>query len=220
MMKLKLLCLSLALILGLCLDAQARTTRDLVFEDDDEPQQQQQASGEASDAQTVAIKTTVVLNRDGQTSTVAPSHEFKSGDKVKLVFTPNTDGYVYWLAKGTSGNYSMLYPSPKAGSDNSVKRNQEYTVPAKGAFKFDSTPGNEELLCILSTERMPDLDQAAAEAFKNAGQEVAKMEESNTKKRATRDLVFEDDEEEDVSTKTQQAPKGEPFVASFVLKHN
>ena len=215
-MKKGLLCLSLALLLAWGGDAfAARTTRDLVFEDDEATEQ-----NDSSDTQTIGVKATVALERDGQASTVSPSHEFKSGDKVKLVFTPSTDGYVYWLAKGSSGNYSMLYPNAKAGMDNSVKRNTEYTVPVKGSFRFDDTPGTEELLCILSTEKLEDLDKAAAEQFANAGKEVAQLEEKQTQKRATRDLVFEEDEEEDVQTKTQQAPKGEPFVTSFVLKHN
>lgn len=217
-MKNGLISLSLALLLAWGGDAfAARTTRDLVFEDDETPSASENA---ASGSQTIGVKATVVLERAGQTSTVTPTHEFKSGDKVKLVFTPNTDGYVYWLAKGTSGNYSMLYPNPKSGMDNSVKRNTEYTVPAKGAFRFDDTPGNEELLCILSTEKLDDLDKAASEQFANAGQQVAELEKAQTQKRTTRDLVFEEEEDEDVQTKTQQAPKGEPFVAPFVLKHN
>lgn len=217
-MKKGLLCLSLALLLAWGGDAFARTTRDLVFEDEEEAPTS--ATNEAANTETIGVKATVVLERDGQKSTVTPTHEFKSGDKVKLVFTPNTDGYVYWLAKGTSGKYAMLYPNAKAGMDNSVKRNTEYTVPAKGSFRFDDTPGNEELLCILSTEKLEDLDKAAAEQFANADKQVAQLEEDQGKKRATRDLVFEEDEEEDVQTKTQTAPKGEPFVAPFVLKHN
>lgn len=215
-MKKSFLCLALALLLGLAFDAEARTTRDLVFEDDDETQTTAQ---EQAGQQTVAVKTTVLLDRGGQKNTVTPSHDFKSGDKVKLVFTPNRDGYVYWLAKGSSGNYSMLFPNEKSGMDNSVKRNEEYTVPMRGGFKFDDNPGSEELLCILSTERLADLDKAASEAFQNPDA-VAKLEQKNSQKRTTRDLVFEDDDEEDVNTQSQTAAKGEPFVGHYVLKHN
>ena len=52
----------------------ARTTRDLVF-DDEEPAQTQ--AMESSGKQTTALKTTMLLKRDGTTSTVLPSHEFK-----------------------------------------------------------------------------------------------------------------------------------------------
>ena len=177
----------------------ARTTRDLVF-DDEEPAQTQ--AMESSGKQTTA---------------------FKSGDSVKLVFTPNIDGYVYWLAKGSSGNYSVLFPS-KANMDNAVQRNQEYTIPPKGTFRFDDTPGDEELLCILSAEKLPDMDKAIAEADAaqinvQSSTQLAKLEEKNTPKRTTRDLVFDDEDEGDVNTKQQVAPKGEPFVAHYVLTH-
>lgn len=282
-MKKQILCASLAILLAWGGDAfAARTTRDLVFEDDEAEQQQTQpASGEVSGMQSIGVKTTVLLERGGQTSTVAPSHDFVSGDKVKLVFTPSIDGYVYWLSKGSSGKYAILYPNARAGMDNQVKRNVEYTVPAKGAFRFDTTAGKEELLCILSTERLTDLDNAVQEQFKkptptasreqiNAAEpkqnqeqvkeqtstaepkqaqeqvsdtssqvasreeksarpqhtnfeiKIASLEKQHTakRKRKTRDLVFEEEEEGDVSTKTQEAPKGEPFVAHYILNHN
>lgn len=198
----------------------ARTTRDLVFEDE-EPEQTQAL--ESSGKQATALKTTMLLKRDGVTNTVLPTHEFQSGDSVKLVFTPNIDGYVYWLAKGSSGAYSVLFPS-KADTDNAIKRNQEYTIPRKGVFRFDDTPGKEELLCILSAERLPDMDKAIAEAdaaqiSAQSSTQLAKLEEKNTAKRTTRDLVFEDEDEGDVNTKQQVAPKGEPFVAHYVLTH-
>ena len=144
-MKKLLLCASITAAL-IALSANSYSaTRDLVFEDEE-------TTAETTDpnVDVIGVKTTVLLERDGMQSNVAPSSEFKSGDKVKLVFTPNIDGYVYWLAKGSSGPYAMLYPNAKAGMNNEVKRNEEYTVPAKGAFRFDNTPGNEELLCILS----------------------------------------------------------------------
>ena len=222
-MKTGILSLSLAVILVWSGTVFSRTTRDLVFEDEEPAAEQQAPSAageEISGKQSIAVKTTVVLERDGKTSTVLPSHEFKSGDKVKLVFTPSVDGYVYWMAKGSSGQYQVLFPSDKAGTDNQVKRNQEYTVPMKGSFRFDDTPGSEELLCILSTERLTDLDSAVAEQFKSATAQVAALEEKHQAKRTTRDLVFEEEESEDVSTKKQEAAKGEPFVASYTLKHN
>ena len=51
------------------------------------------------------------------------------------------------------------------------------------------------------------------------GPNQIKLEEKNTAKRTTRDLVFDDEDEGDVNTKQQVAPKGEPFVAHYVLTH-
>lgn len=192
----------------------ARATRDLVFED--EAPSAEQASGEA---RSLAVKTTLLLVRDGVTSSVPPSHVFKSGDKVKLVFTTSTDGYVYWLSKGSSGTYALLYPTAHAGMDNHVKRNVEYSVPVKGMFRFDDTPGKEELLCILSPTPLEDLDKAVAENFENAAAAVASLEARHQAQRVARDLVFEEEESESVNTRKQEARDGEPFVAHYELVH-
>ena len=209
--------------------AAERTTRDLVFEDDatakdtsgKDPSEKKDQTDGAAAAQSIGVKTTVLLTRGGATSTVLPSHGFKSGDSVKLVFTPSVDGYVYWMAKGSSGNYTMLFPSAKSGTDNKVERNKEYTVPAKGAFRFDDKPGKEELLCILSDKQLPDLEKAmgTSDTYKSGSDKVAEMAKSNAEKRTTRDLVFEDEDSGDVNTKQQTAPKGEPFVAHYTLTH-
>jgi hypothetical protein len=204
----------------------ARKTRDLVFEDEESDPGQVAKDANIKNAKVVAVKTTIELTRDGQTSTVLPNHVFKSGDKVRVLFSTNIDGFVYWMSKGTSGNYMVLFPSPKTGMDNAVKKNTEYTVPTKGAFRFDDKPGKEELLCVVSAQRLPDLDKAIAEASGSAGgdvkdssKQIAAVEDKNTSKRKTRDLVFEEEDEEDVNTKSQVATAGEPFVAYYELVH-
>lgn len=210
----------LAAMVLFSMDAEAqRTTRDLVFDDSEGA-----AATPDSDTQTLAVKSTIVLVRDGQSSTVTPAHEFKSGDSIKIAFTPNVDGYVYWLTKGSSGKHSLLFPSPKSGAEHAVKRNQEYTVPVKGAFKFDNQAGSEELLCILSPEKLPDLEKLVAEAMagkvsESTDKAVALLDQGNASKRTTRDLVFEDEDDNDVNTKSQQAAKGTPFVTHYVLTH-
>lgn len=219
LMGLMSLCMTLCLVLNA---EAARQTRDLVFEDEEETPAAEETQIE--NPQVVAVKATIELNRNGEVSTVSPSHEFQSGDKVKLLYTPNIDGYAYWLAKGSSGNITVLFPSVQAGADNTVTRNTEYTIPVKGSFKFDNNPGQEELLCIISPVRIPELDKIIEETSKGQipaekAQAVAEVENKNTSKRATRDLVFEDEDEEDVNTKTQVAPQGEPFVAHYILTH-
>lgn len=190
--------------------------RDLVFEDDTE---EVTAPSDPAANETIAVKTTVQLTRDGQTSNVLPDAEFKSGDRVKLLFTSNVDGYVYWLAKGTSGQYTVLFPNAQAGMSNEIQRNQEYTVPAKGSFRFDDTPGNEELLCIVSTSRLPEIEQAAGTNFSDPTVLLEATSAQEERKSSNRDLVFEDEDEGAVNTVAQETPKGEPFVAFYTLKH-
>jgi Sec-independent protein translocase protein TatA len=225
-----LIFLFLASFAVLALDGPSQAaTRDLVFEDDDEEDTSAADAAKSSGIENpsvISFKTTLDLTTpDGKTDSVPTSHEFKTGDKVKLRYTTNTDGYVYWMAKMSSGQYSILFPSPSAGSDNFVKKNANNVVPVKGAFRFDDTPGTETLLVVFSPEKIPELDEAVAEAAKNSGKvvdsaaDLASLESSNESKRTTRDLVFEEEDDEEVSVKTQAATAGEPFVAVYELVH-
>ena len=219
---------TVALILAMAAPAfAARKTRDLVFEEDDEAEVTAKAQeANIENPQAITVKTTLDLTRDGETTSVSPTYEFQSGDRVKLRYSTNSDGYVYWMAKMSSGKYTMLFPSEQTGTDNFITKNSEYTVPVKGSFRFDDTPGTEHLLMVFSPDRIPEMEQAVAEAAGNKGQvqdnnavQVAAVEEQSTNKRKTRDLVFEEEEEEEILTKSQVAPKGEPFVASYELFH-
>jgi hypothetical protein len=156
---------------------------------------------------------------------VGSDHQFQSGEKIKLRYTVNSDGYAYWLAKMSSGKYQVLFPSQEAGTDNFVRKNENQSVPVRGHFRFDETPGTEQLLLVFATEKIPDLEKAVAEAAANDGvvaenmAQVAALEEK-PQRTTTRDLVFEDEEEEDVTTKTQAGAAGQPFVALYNLNHN
>ncbi len=189
-------------------------TRDLVFEDD-----------ESEDENVTSVKATVELTRNGSTSNVLPSDKFQSGDKVKLVFTTNHDGHIYWLAKGTSGNYQVLYPSPKAGMDNTIKANTEYKFPTKGSWKFDDNKGTETVLCVIAKNNISDLDKAVELTQNNnasaASGIVKQIVNGHEKKRTsgTRDLVFDEEDDETVNTKTQTTNGEEPFVAVYELYH-
>ncbi|MEW6266036.1 MAG: DUF4384 domain-containing protein [Thermodesulfobacteriota bacterium] len=200
--------------------AQKRQTRDLVFEDEDTKGAQKPA--EKDKQAVVKVKATVLLDRGGEVKQVLPSHEFKSGDKVKIVYTTNIDCYVYWLSQGSSGDHYMLFPNEKVGMDNWVKKNMENLVPVKGTFKFDEKKGVEKILLVMAPEKIPELDEAAKVAAIKGGT-VKKIEEKQDSGRKTRDLVFEDEENKDTGVSTQsQVSKDikQPFVVAFELKHN
>lgn len=205
-----------------------RRTRDLVFEDDaagdEAPPTVEGATSDSVSGETIAMKATVERTRDGQLTTVLPSDRFQSGDKVRLIFSPSRDGYVYWLAKGTTGQYQVLFPGEKTGADNKVVKNQEYTIPVKGNWRFDDNKGTETIVCILSPNRLTDLDEAVKLSDEKKGEEatkiIAKRVDGHETKRTTRDLVFEEEDEGDVNTKSQETADGEPFVAIYELEHN
>jgi hypothetical protein len=196
-----------------------RQTRDLVFE---EEETQEPAAGTESDKQAVVkVKATVLLTRDGNTEQVLPSHEFKSGDRIKLVYTTNIDCYVYWLSEGSTGDHYMLFPNQKVGMENWVKKNEEKMIPIKGQFKFDENPGTEKILLVMAPEKIPELEEAAKVAAVKGGT-VKDLQEKQESGRKTRDLVFEEEEntESGVSTQSQVSTDiKQPFVVAFELQH-
>ena len=205
------------------------TSRDLVFEDEASGATAPTGQGETDQTQSVTgVKVTLELDRDGKISTVLPSYEFKSGDRVKILYSTNIDCYVYWMSEGTSGDYFMLFPNPKAGMDNWVKKNEAYTIPVKGTFRFDEPKGVEKLLLVMSPQKLPELEEAAQEASVKGGKiqdssvSVASVREDQESKRKNRDLVFEEeaDESSGVVTKTQVSQDiDQPFVVNIDLIH-
>lgn len=86
------------------------------------------------------------------------SATFRAGDKVRLSFESNVDGYLYVVQQGSSGRWSVLFPSPEInGGRNSVKKAEEYKVPDDGWFEFDENAGVENLFIYFSREPMPSL---------------------------------------------------------------
>ena len=198
-----------------------RSSRDLVFEED-ETEQAPDQSADTGEGIVAAVKAAVELTRDGQTDLVLPSFEFQSGDKIKLVYMTNVDCYVYWLSQGSSGDHYMLFPNEKVGMDNWVTKNTEYKIPVKGSFKFDENKGVEKILMVMAHEKIPELEEAAKTASIKGGK-VKEIQDDQESKRQSRDLVFEEEEDEDtgVSTRSQKSNDiSEPFVVDFVLVHN
>src|ERR1700722_20673802 len=73
-----------------------------------------------------ARKIKIVLERFQNSSWTAvdPGLVFEQGDRVRFRVTTNFDGYLYVVNYGTSGNYSVLFPSADAGSDNKISNGQ------------------------------------------------------------------------------------------------
>ena len=217
-------------------DAGERSTRDLVFEDEDTPTPPDAgATAPAPDEQVVSVKTLVKLKRGDVEELVSPNYEFKSGDKLKLVYTTNIDCYVYWLSEGSSGDVYVLFPNPndeRIGGDNWVKKNEEHAIPVseKGFFTIKhQNPGQQEsekILLILSPEKVPELEEAAKVAGIKGGkmpsEALANLQQDQDGKRQSRDLVFEEEENQDTGVLTQsQVSKdiNQPFVVAFELVH-
>ena len=130
----------------------------------------------------------------GEGFEVDPDTVFRSGDRIRLGFEPNIDGFLYVIQEGTSGRWSMLFPHPRIQSGrNDVARFREVAIPPAGWFRFDDTPGTERILVYLSREKvtaLPGADGPVVRVESVTRPTLADL----TRTIRPRDLVFETDE--------------------------
>lgn len=90
---------------------------------------------------------------------VSPKTAFRSGDGVLLSVQSNSNGYLYLVHQGTSGNWDLMYPTPgsKEGA-NRVEPGRDYLLPPKGLMRFSGDPGVEKLFLVLSRQPHTSLD--------------------------------------------------------------
>ncbi len=152
---------------------------------------------------------------------------FHTGDKVRLSFESNVDGYLYVVQQGSSGRWSVLFPSPEINSGrNNVRRSEEYKVPDDGWWEFDSNPGVENLFVFFSREPMQTLPgfgkPVTKPEFLNASA-VAELQNSI----ASRDLSYSRDSKAamkagnliQASYVVNKTEFGKAVSASLALRH-
>ncbi|MEW6208430.1 MAG: DUF4384 domain-containing protein [Acidobacteriota bacterium] len=112
-----------------------------------------------------AMRILILKMEESQLVPVAPNHEFKEGDEIKVQFESNFDGFIYLINVTPGGKRLILYPNAEL-TDNVVRTNQRYDFPPGGnVIQFDPEKGTEVIQVIMSRERIAYLD----EAIKNGG---------------------------------------------------
>lgn len=163
---------------------------------------------------------------DGTEVDVDTATTFHSGDKLKLAFESNIDGYLYVASQGSSGNWTVLFPSPQInGGRNAIKRAEEYGVPPDGWFMFDATTGTEHLFVFLSREpldQLPGFGRPVTKAETLTASVVQDLQQSIR----SRDLVFEKDKSSagipgirQATYVVNRAEVGKAVTATITLTH-
>jgi hypothetical protein len=146
---------------------------------------------------------------------VDPSKTFMSGDKIRLQFESNVDGYLYVLQKGSTGRDKMLFPNPQINSgNNQVKRGITYSVPVGQWFTFDNNPGVEQLTVVLSRNPMKSVPQDVKPQGDSSVSVVSVVEELNQSVRS-RDLVLFQEKAPEVKPSGQ--PISTPVTQSTII---
>lgn len=166
----------------------------------------------------IAIKTSAEVTRDGKNISVSPRETFKPGDKVRLRFTTNRDGHVYWVKKDGDNNFHLLFPTAQDVANSSVTANKIYSVPTSEPIQINEK-ASETLFAILSPNDVADLEQAAKLHAEGKDAEASKLISSiidrHEQLRKTSQIILEEENEEDVNMQSQLAD-GE-FVSEYEL---
>src|SRR5277367_2160915 len=101
---------------------------------------------------TVLLEITLESKQNGKVQTMAAGHVFQPGDIVRLRLKSHYNGFLYVMDQGTSGRFSTVFPSVDTGSDNRLKPDQVYVVPAvdEGWFEVQGPAGFDVLYFLLS----------------------------------------------------------------------
>ena len=92
---------------------------------------------------------------------VKPDSEFHSGDRIRLSVMGNQKGYLYVIARGSSGTWTPLFPHPESSQQqNEIVPGRNYQVPGGEGeyFLFDQQAGAEKIFLLLSKAPVKDLD--------------------------------------------------------------
>ena len=93
-------------------------------------------------------------------------------------------------------------------------------MPYKGFWRFDDNKGKEQLIGIVSVERNKDLDELVGKNISEQEVEtINKILNLHEQKRQTRDLVFEEENDDSKEIISQSSKKGENLIINVDLTH-
>jgi len=104
----------------------------------------------------------LVRSRADRGEAADPERNFRKGDCVAIDLEANRSGYLYVLAKQSSGDWIPLFPTPElSDQSNRIDPGQIVRTPKQACFEIDDPPGTETLFVVLS--RNPrDISELAA----------------------------------------------------------
>jgi hypothetical protein len=84
---------------------------------------------------------------------VDSDHVFRKGDRVAIEIEANHSGYLYVLARQSSGSWQALLPSPEMSDEsNVIDPGRKVRVPEAYYFEIQDPPGAEHLVLVFSRD--------------------------------------------------------------------
>lgn len=157
----------------------------------------------------------------GKSEQVSEHRIFRSGERIRLHFLSNVDGYVRLIQTGSSGGSRCLFPDPAKGmAEDRLVAGKERILPAEEHwFRFDDNPGTERLVALFGPGRA-DLERFEVKPEMNP-QETRKLLQLASHVQGSKDLVIETETQKvsEVGTYVVNRAGGE-VVLDIVLQHH
>ncbi len=105
----------------------------------------------------------ILAGKNGDVREVTDKHRFRSGDRIRLVFEANAQGYLYIFQRGSSGRGQLLFPDRRINEGrNTIEPYRRVsfpppTGPSQGWWEFDENKGEEQIFLFFSPDPIDDL---------------------------------------------------------------
>jgi hypothetical protein len=104
----------------------------------------------------------------GRAIRVEPTREFRTGDRIRLAFEPNIDGYLYIFNSENGAAPRMIFPDARLdGGENWIEAHVPVEVPSSEEpeerlrwFEFFGDPGTERVFIVVTREPIPGVPTA------------------------------------------------------------
>src|ERR1044072_8080281 len=104
--------------------------------------------------------TLFMRDSNGLAVRVDPEHEFRKGDRVRVLLETNTDGYLYIFNTTDDGPATMIYPDAELDeAGNYLHLQVPFEIPSSASayerlrwFAFDQVAGTEHLFFVFTRE--------------------------------------------------------------------
>ncbi len=104
--------------------------------------------------------TLFMRDSNGMAVRVDPAHEFREGDRIRVLLETNADGYLYIFNTTNEGPPVLLYPDPQLDEGgNYVQSHVPFEIPSSLAaeerlrwLQFDEHAGRERVYFVFSRE--------------------------------------------------------------------